>query len=65
MKKTLAVAVLSVLLAFGTASQSFAATRDGFGEPGGITSRIVRVIKQIQRLLVPRPTDDTINVPKP
>ncbi len=65
MKRHFAVALLAVLLTFGAASQSFAATRDGGGEPGGITRRIVRVIKQIQKFLVPGSTDDNLSTPKP
>jgi hypothetical protein len=65
MKRSFAVAAFVVLLSLGAASPSFAATRDGGGEPGGITRRIVRVIKQIQKFFVPGSTDDTISVPKP
>jgi hypothetical protein len=65
MRKPFAAALLSVLLTLGFASQSFAATRDGGGDPGSITRRIVRVIKQIQKFFVPGTTDDNISVPKP
>jgi hypothetical protein len=65
MKKPFAVAVLAVLFTFGAASQSVAATRDGVGGPGGIARRIVRVIKQIGKLLVPGSTDDNISTPRP
>jgi hypothetical protein len=64
MRKSFAVTALAVLLRLGVASPSFAATRDGGGEPG-ITRRIVRVIKQIQKFFVPGSTDDTWGVPKP
>ena len=63
LSRTLAAAVLAIVLSLNVAPSAYAMRNDG-PEPGGVRDRIVRFIRDIRHMFTPAANYE-INVPKP